>query len=115
MLLCLCFEVVILYWTRAIIVNYGNHPTCVYSDLNLKVFSVQGFTVGFMKRQFPGIALDDTKHFDGFLNGNYFPGCNVYVSAAANSCHSKGAWMTVFVHHTVPPPEEQAYDKLTGS
>lgn len=90
-------------------------PTCVYSDLNLKVFSIKGFTVGFMKRQFPSIALDDTNHFDGFLNGNKFAGCNVYVSAAANSCHSKGAWMSVSVHHTVPQPEEQAYDKLIGS
>lgn len=90
-------------------------PTCIYSDLNLKVFSIQGFTVGFMKRQFPSIALDDTKHFDGFLYGNYFLGCNVYVSAAANSCHNKGAWMTVSVHHIVLQPVEQAYDKLIGS
>lgn len=90
-------------------------PTCIYSNLNLKLLSDQGFAVGCMKRQFPSIARDDTKHFDGLLNGNYFLGCNGHVSAAAINCHNKGAWMTIFVHHTALQPEEKAHAESVSS
>lgn len=49
----------------------------------------------------------DTEHFDGLFNGNYFLSGNMYITAAALNCHSKCAWVIVFVRHTALQPKEQ--------
>lgn len=81
--------------------------TCFHLHLNLKRLSVKGFAVGCMKRQFPSIASDDTKHCDGLLSGNYFLSCNVCVTAGTFNCHNKCTWMYIFVHHAALQPEKK--------
>lgn len=89
--------------------------TCFYLQLNLKWLSVKGFAVGCMKRQFPSIAPDDTKLYDGFLNGYYVVSCDESVPAGAFNCHNKCAWVSVFVHHAALQPEKKAHVETVNS
>lgn len=66
---------------------------------------MHGFAIACTEREIPGIACEERDGSDGLMDGNYFAGCNVYVNAAALSCHSERAWANISVHHSDLQPE----------
>lgn len=66
---------------------------------------MHGFAIAGTERQIPGIACEERDGSDVPMDGNYFAGCNVYVSAAALSRHSERAWANISVHTADPQPE----------